>query len=69
MVSDPGSVNAAVVIYSPAVKSKDMVTSPEVSNADSTAVKNLGSCPQGKEGIQSISINPSHVSDQIIRKY
>ena len=69
MVSNPGSVNAAAVIYSPAVQSKDTVTSPEVSNTDSTAVKNLSSCPQGKEGIQSVSISLSQVSDQIIRKY
>lgn len=69
MVSNPGSVNAAAVIYSSAVRSKGTATSPEVSNANSTAVENPGSCAQGEEGMRSVSINLRCVSDQIIRKY
>jgi len=41
LVPDAGSLNAAVVIYSPAVRSKDTVTSPEVRNADSTDIKKV----------------------------
>lgn len=62
-------MNATVVIYSPAVRREDTATSPEVSNANSAAGNNLGSCSQGEGGIHSVSTNLSQVSDQIIRKY